>query len=83
MTPKLINIRPNFSRLHYGSIIIWFSYETPVGFATSQTAAVRQNEWGPITGKHLNEIDSGDKEGRIPGPEFEARLQQVWPEPSV
>lgn len=82
MTPKLINLRTNMYQLEHGTLTIWFSYETPIAFLTSQLFVARQNEWGPTTGKHLNVIGA-NSQGRIPGPEFEARLKQVWPTPSV
>lgn len=58
----------NYSSANYGShclklmlpeITIWFSYQTPVAFAVSGnvTGFVRENDLGPITGRHLNWID--------------------------
>ena len=59
--------RPNFTVVTTGSRTYWFSYRTCVGFLDSDTVrgiVVRRNEWGPTTGKHLNEIDGGDTEAR-------------------
>jgi len=57
---------------------VYFSYQTPVAFRTrTQPLLVRQNDWGPTTGKHLNWIDGGCKRGRIHGDEFEHRLEEV------
>ena len=56
---------------------IYFSYKTPVAFETAQTGLViRENAWGPTTGRHLNWIDS-DKSKRISGNEFEKRLAEA------
>lgn len=55
-------------------LLVYFSYKTPVGFSKFGTVTVRQNEWGPTTGKHLNAIDNGDKSSRIPGDRFESLL---------
>jgi len=61
-----------------GDITVYFSYHTPVAYYTNGSGSVvRENEWGPTTGKHLNAIDSGDKESRIPGDEFEKRLEEL------
>ncbi len=45
----------------------WFSYSTLVAFKTVKpgTKVVRENEWGPTTGKHLNAIDEGRKKHRV------------------
>jgi len=57
-----------------GDFTVWYSYKTPVAFWSPQTGKViRENEWGPTTGKHLNAIDS-DKSKRIRGTEFEKLL---------
>ena len=61
-----------------GDVTVYFSYETPVAFsAPGHGLVVRENDWGPTTGKHLNWIDSGDHKLRIPGSEFEQLLQEV------
>jgi hypothetical protein len=61
-----------------GDVTVYFSYETPVAFsAPGHGLVVRENDWGPTTGKHLNWIDSGDHKLRIPGSEFEEQLQEV------
>ena len=59
---------------------VWFSYKTPVAFSANGRQTVRENTWGPTTGKHLNWIDGGSKEAkarRVPGSEFEARLAEL------
>ena len=65
-------------KFYVGNMVVYFSYRTPVAFATSgHPRVVRENEWGPTTGKHLNWIDGGDKKNRIPGVEFEALLNKA------
>ena len=65
---------PNETTLTLPGITIWFSYETPVAFRTSDSFQVRENDWGTTTSKHLNRIDGGRKDGRIPGAVFERLL---------
>lgn len=75
----------NYSSSNYGAhalvfttsdIDVYFSYKTPVAFRTTSTGLiVRENDWGPTTGKHLNAIDGGDKKTRVPGAVFEEALQ--------
>jgi len=76
----------NYSSDNYGvnslvfelpSISIYFSYETPVAFESIKTGLIiRENDWGPTTGKHLNWIDS-DKSKRVSGDEFEKKLAEA------
>ena len=57
---------------------VWFSYKTPVAFQNgSGPIVVRENVWGPTTGKHLNAIDNGDKGSRLDGPWFEKMLAEA------
>lgn len=59
-------------RVTVGRLTVWFSYETPVAFSIpGQGMVVRENDWGPMTGKHLNWIDGGDRGTRVPSDEFE------------
>ena len=76
--PEIEYIKPNFTLLAIEDLWIWFSYTTPVAYRVlGQKRVVRINDWGPTTGKHLNEIDGGDKKSRIPGGEFETRLKAL------
>jgi len=68
-------------RVDMGRVTVWFSYRTPIAFrADGHNKVVRQNEWGPTTGKHLKWIDgntSRDKNsGRVDGEMFE----KLWKE---
>jgi len=59
-----------------GTLRVYFSYKTPVAFGTPGRTIIRENEWGPTTGKHLNQIDGGDKKNRVSGAEFERLLAE-------
>ena len=62
-----------------GNIRVFFSYKTPVAFldfSAGSPLIIRENDWGPTTGKHLNWIDN-DKSKRIPGSEFERLLAEA------
>lgn len=49
----------------------WFSYRTLVAFKVpGGSLVVRENDWGPTTGKHLNWIDRGDKSSRVDAETF-------------
>lgn len=66
----------NFTRVHVGPVVVWFSYRTPVAFLIGGERVVRQNEWSTTTGKHLNQIDGGDKASRVDG----ATFRRLWNE---
>lgn len=74
----------NALRFDLGDVTVWYSYKTIVAFRDSfGKRYVRQNDWGPTTGKHLNAIDGGDKKARIPGDEFERKLRTCLRYPPV
>lgn len=55
----------NAHQVMVGDKTVWFSYQTPVAFQSgSGPIVVIVNCWGNTTGKHLNEIDGGDREAR-------------------
>lgn len=62
-----------------GYVTVWYSYRTVVAFRTAGAATtVRENSWGPTTGKHLNAIDGGTREAktaRLPASDFEDALR--------
>lgn len=58
------------TRVFINNKILYFSYETLIAFYDGQTLYVSQNEWSKTTGKHLNDIDGGDKKNRIPHDEL-------------
>lgn len=49
---KLIMNLPGKDRITF-----YFSYETIVAFSNASKLVVRKNEWGPATGRFLNELD--------------------------
>lgn len=82
MLPKLTTLRPNLTRVDMDCGVLWFSYNTLVAFQTERSGlVVRQNDWGPTTGKHLNEIDGGpsknggDANVRVESRHFEELFQ--------
>ena len=65
-------------RVDVGRLTLWFSYKTIVAFrGPEQARLVRENDWGPTTGKHLNWIDGGEKGSRVPAEIFEAKLASM------
>jgi hypothetical protein len=78
---RVIRLAANFVQVEVGPLSIWFSYQTPIAFRVAGSPlgspVVRQNSWGPTTGKHLNAIDGGDKSARLPSLVFQQMLSQV------
>jgi hypothetical protein len=76
----------NYSSNNYGShslafryadgTITYFSYKTPIAIYDDNGLCIRENIWGPTTGKHLNWINK-DKSIRVGSDIFEARLQAL------
>jgi cytochrome b len=54
-----------------GLFTVYYSYATPVAFAVNGEITVSENVWSRTTGKHLTQIDGGDKKSRISHDEFE------------
>lgn len=72
------NYGVNSLRVDVGPLTIWFSYQTPVAFQLDgPERVVRENKWGPTTGKHLNWIDGGNHKERVSSEEFERRFNEV------
>lgn len=40
--------------VYVGNCILYFSYNTLIGFSDNQCNLRRSNIWGPTTGKHMN-----------------------------
>lgn len=63
--------------VNFGTLEVYFSYQTPVAFRTPATGLVcRVNDWSTTTGKHLNAIQP-DKSKRVSGEEFERLFSQA------
>ena len=70
MTTKYLNTTKSL-RLEHGLIDTFYFYATPVAFRQNGKLFVSENVWSRTTGKHLTQIDGGDKKSRIPHDEFE------------
>ena len=81
MSIEIEKIKPNLTRVIVGDLSIWFSYETPIAFKVyGQPRVVRENVWGPTTGKHLNSIDGGTEKAkarRVSSDEFDRALDAL------
>ena len=65
-------------RVDVGNLTLWYSYKTVIAFRAPGTGrVVSENAWSTTTGKHLNQIDGGDKKNRLPRAEFEDKLRQA------
>ena len=74
------NGRDNALSFSLGGVDVYFSYKTVVAFRAEGHLVVRQNVWGPTTGKHLNAIDGGSTERkaqRMNEHDFQILLDQV------
>lgn len=68
----------NFTIVYLGEFQIGFSYETPIAFYDYDESewVLRENDWGPTTGKHLNYFFHKEDRKRLNSDEFEARLSK-------
>lgn len=70
---------PNYATVEVGPVTLHFSYQTVIAFSTGETPlTVRENDWGPTTGKHLNRVDGGSadaKARRLPSLAFTQALR--------
>lgn len=72
------NYGTNCLEIGLNGLKVFFSYETPVAFHHPDFGlVVRQNSWGPTTGKHLNWIDGGYKEERVDDQTFREKLDRA------
>lgn len=76
-TIAIDTIRPNLTRVQIDSLSLWFSYNTVIAFTVNGVRHVTENAWGPTTGRHLNEIDGGNKADRLHREEFLALLDKL------
>jgi hypothetical protein len=67
----------NFHWVRVGSLTLYFPYRTVVAFDDGPTGTVvSENVWSVTTGRHLNELDGGDKKSRVPHDEFVKKLSE-------
>lgn len=59
-----ISVDKNYSVVSIGSITLYFSYKVLIAFSSPFGLVVHINEWGTITGKHLNQVNR-DKSIRV------------------
>ncbi len=78
--PAMEQLGRNFSRVDLpGDRSVWFSYKTQIAFQSAASGlVVRQNDWGPTTGRHLNAVDGGARGDRIDSETFETQLNQEF-----
>ncbi len=71
---QIERIAPNFTRIIDGGFNqFWFSYDTLIAFKSKAGKVhARTNDWKTTTGKHLNQVDGGNKEGRLNFEAFKA-----------
>lgn len=78
----MYNSRGNNGRaVRVGSLTVFFSYDTIVAFRDGEGLKVRENDWGPTTGRHLADIDGGDREAkkaRLTSSEFNKELEEAY-----
>jgi hypothetical protein len=77
MLPRIKHIRPNFTQLISDEGTLYFSYETLIAFEVDGTLTIRKNDWGPTTGRHLNEINP-DKSIRVDRDTFRERWSLIF-----
>lgn len=74
-----LEIDGKLAKVFIGGNVYWFSYGTLIAFNTPELGTViRQNEWGPTTGRHLNSIDR-HKGSRVSAERFEELYQEAHP----
>jgi len=71
--------KANFSEVTIGRLTLFFSYKTVIGvFTPDDGAYVRENDWGPTTGKHINWImDQYGIKTRMSSSDFDDRLEAI------
>jgi len=79
----------NYSSQNYGAHAIvftdpngdlfYFSYKTLVAFSHNGKLTIRENAWGPTTGKHLNAINP-DHSIRVSEEEFNRIYNETFPQ---
>lgn len=63
-------------KVYMPGLTLYYSYRTVVAYWDPQDGlVVCENVFSTTTGKHLNWIDGGNKDERLPREVFEARLQ--------
>lgn len=71
-----------------GNTTLYFSYRTVIAFSYINKdghfkAFGRVNEWGPTTGRHMNDVPGNCKEDRLSGAAFLDELEKCYKEMRV
>ena len=66
--------RPNFTEVTIGGLTVYFSYRTPIAFYGDEGLVIRENDWGPTTGRHLDYVSTTRE--RVSGTVFDAKLEE-------
>lgn len=74
--PIIETIKPNFTKIYTDKGAFWYSYRTCIAFKASGKTVIRENEWGPTTGKHLNYVHP-NHDIRVTSNAFEAALESL------
>ena len=73
--------RGNNARLvTIGDLDLYFSYKTVIAFNYEGRTIGRVNEWGPTTGRHMNDVPGNAKEDRLNGEDFRNALGELTEE---
>lgn len=68
---------PHSIKITIGPLTLYFIYQVVVAFRDGGDIKVIQNQWGPITGKHLDLIDGGNTANRLTLERFNEELKAV------
>lgn len=69
----------NITKVVLGNLCLFFSFKTLVAFGVSKKLFVSENAWTQTTGKHLTQIDGGDRAARIPNEQWEKYARMAIP----
>jgi len=77
MTTSYLNTTKSLRKEFAWGFNTYYSYATPVAFERYGKLFVSENVWSRTTGKHLTQIDGGDKKSRIPNHQFDKLLTET------
>lgn len=83
MNIPTIQTDKNFTTIFTDNMTLWFSYTTLVAFRVGAVKVVHENSWSNTTGKHLNQIDGGDKASRVNHETFLAKWKELTGEKAL
>lgn len=74
----------NARAVEMGRLCLYFSYKTVIAYSlkndTGYLTVGRVNEWGPTTGRHMNDVSGNHKEDRLTGEDFQNELETLYKE---